>query len=153
MIPLLRRNPDTSGDHLPCHEASRRRNKAMTYLKNFLIAAPVALGLLAAPAAHAEWRGGGHGGGGGHAGGWGGGHGGYHGGYAGYRGGYGYRGYGVPLGGVLLGLGAAAVVGGIIASQPPVVYAPRPGYYAQPAYPGPYYAQPGYMEPAPSYAQ
>ena len=33
----------------------------MINLKTFLIAAPVALGLLAAPAAHAEWRGGGWG--------------------------------------------------------------------------------------------
>ncbi len=29
----------------------------MTHLKTLFIAAPVALGLLAAPAAHAEWRG------------------------------------------------------------------------------------------------
>lgn len=104
----------------------------MTRLKSLIIAAPVALGMLAAPAAHAEWRG----------------HEGYRG---GDRGGYrhdDHRGPGV--GGVLLGLGAAAVIGGVIASQayapPPVVYAPPPGYYAPPpgyyAAPRPYY--PGY---------
>ena len=120
----------------------------MRHAKILLIAAPLAVSLLAAPAANAEWghRGGGwsgHGGGwGGHGGGWGG-----HGGW-GYRGGY--RGPG-PIAGALLGLGAAAVIGGVIASQPyyyapppPVAYAPQPyhpapGYYAPPA---PYYAQP-----------
>jgi hypothetical protein len=104
----------------------------MTHLKTLFIAAPVALGLLAAPAAHAEWRG--------HGGGWG---------HAGYYHGGGGRGYGLPLVGALLG---AAVVGGIIASQPayappPAYYAPPPAYYAPPAYsyyPQPYYAAPGY---------
>ncbi len=94
----------------------------MTNLKTLLIAAPVALGLLAAPAAHAEWRG---------------------------HGGWGHRGYyhgggGGVLAGALLGLGAAAVVGGIIASQPHVVYAPQPGYYAPPAYAPGYYQAPAY---------
>lgn len=98
----------------------------MTQLKTLLIAAPVALGLLAAPAAHAEWRGGWHGG-------------------------HGYRGPGFPLAGALLGLGAAAVVGGIIASQPvyappPAYYYPPQGYYAPPGYYyQPYYAAPGYQ--------
>jgi len=116
----------------------------MGHVKTFLIAAPVALGLLAAPAAHAEWRGG-HDRGGWSHGGWG--HGGWEhreGGW-GYRGGYEHRGYGVPLAGVLLGLGAAAEIGGIVASQQPgpVEYGPPPGYYyPEPAY---YYqAQPGY---------
>jgi len=104
----------------------------MTHLKTLLIAAPIALGLLAAPAAHAEWRGGHGGGGWGHHAGW------------GYRGGYGHRGYGVPLVGALLG---AAVVGGIIASQPPVAYAPPPAYYPPPGYPPAYYAQPYYGAP------
>jgi hypothetical protein len=105
----------------------------MTHLKTLLIAAPLALGLLAAPAAHAEWRGGHGGGGWGHHAGW------------GYRGGY-----GVPLVGALLG---AAVVGGIIASQPPVAYAPPPayypppGYYPSPGYPPAYYPQPYYAAP------
>ena len=103
----------------------------MRRFKSLLIAAPVAAGLLAAPAAHAEWRG----------------HGGYgwHGGYGNYHGGW--RGPGVA--GALLGLGAAAVVGGVIASQayapPPVVYAPPPGYYAPP--PAYYAAPPGYYPP------
>jgi hypothetical protein len=93
----------------------------MRYVKSFLIAAPVALGLLLSPAAHAEWR---HGG-------WG-----YHG---------GHRGYGVPLVAALLGLGVGAA---IVASQPPVVaYAPPPAYYyPPPAYPQPYYA-PYYQAP------
>ena len=86
---------------------------------SLLIAAPVAVGLLTAPAAHAEWRG--HGGWGGH--GW------HHG-----------RGVG-PVGGALLGLGIGALVGGaVVASQPqyyappPVAYAPPPAYYPAPAY-------------------
>jgi len=110
----------------------------MVKMRNLLIAAPVALGLLAAPAvAHAEWRG--HGGGWGHRSeGWGG----------GYRGGYGHHGNGGAIAGALLGLGAAAVIGGIIASQPPpVAYAPQPRYYyPQPAYPTPYYGQSYYEE-------
>jgi hypothetical protein len=109
----------------------------MIRFKAILIAAPIAAGLLAAPAAHAEW----HGHGGWHGGGWHGG--GWHG---------GYRGPGVA--GALLGLGAAAVVGGVIASQayappPPVYYAPPPVYYAAP----PVYAQPpAYYAPPPAYA-
>ena len=123
----------------------------MLHIKTLLIAAPVALGLLGAPAAHADWR---HGGGG-H---WGGGGGGHWGGGGGYRGGGGWghhRGGNGALTGALLGLGAAAVIGGIIASQPryyappPVVYAPRPSYYAptyaQPYYPG-YSQYPGYSD-------
>ena len=120
----------------------------MTRLTSLLIAAPIAVGLLAAPAAHAEWRG--HGGGWGHGGGYGGG---------GYGGGYrhhGGNGGGVAAG--LLGLGAAAIIGGIIATQhpyyapqPQVVYAPQPYGYYQPApvYAAPVYAQP----PAYYYAQ
>ena len=122
----------------------------MTHWKTLLIAAPVALGLLAAPAAHAEWRGGG--GWGHHEGGWGhrdGGWGRHEGGW-GYRGGYEHRSYGVPLAGALLGLGAAAVIGGVIASQqPPVVYAPPPAYYPPPGYypyPQPYYGAPDYAQ-------
>jgi hypothetical protein len=98
-----------------------------------MIAAPIAAGLLAAPAAHAEWRG--------------------HGGYGHYYGGYhgGWRGPGVA--GAILGLGAAAIVGGVIASQayapPPVVYAaPRPYYAPPPAY---YAPPPGYYAPPPAY--
>jgi hypothetical protein len=106
----------------------------MTHLKTLLIAAPAALGLLAAPAANAQWRGheGWHGGG-------------WHDGHHGYNG---------ALTGALLGLGAAAVVGGIIASQPPAYYpptayyAPPPTYYAPPpayyGYPQSYYTQPEY---------
>ena len=106
----------------------------MNSVRTLLIATPAVLGLLAAPAAHAEWRGG-RGGWGDHRGHW------DHGG--------GYRGPG-PLGGLLLGLGAAAVVGGIIASQPayappPVYYAPQPGYYPAPSY----YAPPAYYAPQP----
>jgi hypothetical protein len=112
----------------------------MMRFKALLIAAPVAAGLLAAPAAHAEWHG--HGGGG-HGGAW---HGGdWHGGD--WHGG-GYRGPGPGVAGAILGLGAAAVIGGVIASQayappPPVYYAPPPAYYAQP---------PGYYAPPPAYA-
>jgi hypothetical protein len=129
MLSLCRHSPATQDAQLIGPEANAKE-PAMTHLKTLFIAAPVALGLLAAPAAHAEWRG--HDGG-------------YHG------GGWGHRGYGVPLVGALLG---AAVVGGIIASQPayappPVYYAPPPAYYAPPAYapsyyPQQYYAAPGY---------
>jgi hypothetical protein len=108
----------------------------MKRLNALLIAAPVALGLLAAPAAQAEWRG--HGGGGWDRGGW-------------NRGGWEHREHrGNALAGALLGLGAAAVIGGIIASQPPPAYYPAPGYppgyYPAPAYyPAPsYYPDPGY---------
>ena len=116
----------------------------MMRIKALLIAAPVAAGLLAAPAAHADWHG--HGGGGWHGGGWHGG--GWHGG--GWHGGY--RGPGVA--GAIVGLGAAAVIGGVIASQayappPPVYYAPPPAYYAQP--PGYYAPPPAYYAPPPSY--
>src|ERR1700733_12716771 len=112
----------------------------MLRFKALLIAAPVAAGLLAAPAAHAEWHG--HGGGG-HGGAW---HGGdWHGGA--WHGG-GYRGPGPGVAGAILGLGAAAVIGGVIASQayappPPVYYAPPPAYYAPP---------PVYYAPPPAYA-
>ena len=92
----------------------------MWRIKSLLIAAPIAAGLLAAPAAHADWHRGGGGGG-------------WHGNYGHYHGGgYWNHGGGIGLGGALLGLGAAAVIGGAIASQayvppPPVVYAaPRP---------------------------
>lgn len=98
---------------------------------SLLVAAPVAMGLLAAPA-YADW---------GHRG----------------RGWHGYErhydhGHGGAVTGALLGLGAAAVIGGIIASTqppvyaapPPVAYAPPPAYYPPPAYaapPGYYYGQ------------
>jgi hypothetical protein len=105
----------------------------MFRFKALLIAAPVAAGLLAAPAAHAEWRG--------HGGGW-------HGGYE-----HDHHG-GAGVAGAILGLGAAAVIGGVIASQayaapPPVYYAPPPAYYPPPsAYYAPpqayYAAPPGY---------
>jgi ammonia channel protein AmtB len=114
----------------------------MLRFKALLIAAPVAVGLLAAPAAHAEWRG--HGGGDWH-------------GRGGWHDGYGHdRGRGVGVAGAILGLGAAAVLGGVIGSQayapPPVYYAPPPVYYAQPqAYYAPppvyYSAPPGYYAP------
>ena len=106
-----------------------------------LLAVPVlAAGMLAAPAANADWYRGGH------RGGWGG-HGHYRGGWGGPRyyhrgyGGYGYgRGYGpgAIVGGALLGLGAGAVIAGAIA---PRVYYP-PTYYAPPAYYPPVYAPP-----------
>jgi hypothetical protein len=97
-----------------------------------LIAAPVAAGLLAAPAAQADWR---H-------------HDDRHGGW--HRGGDWHHDNdnSGAVAGAVLGLGAAAILGGIIASQaqqpyyappPPVVYAPPPPYYGQPSYYGPRY--------------
>jgi hypothetical protein len=131
-------NPVTLVDHIGC-----RRDegvKAMMRFKALLIAAPIAAGLLAAPAAHADWHG--HGGGGYHGGGYHGG--GWHGG--GYHGGW----HGPGVAGAVIGLGAAAVIGGVIASQayappPPVYYAPPPAYYAPP--PGYYAPPPGYYPP------
>jgi len=97
----------------------------MRIWSTLLIAAPVAVGLLAAPAANADWR---------DQRGW---HGdrGWHGG--GYRGGY-HHDNGDAAAAAILGLGAAAIIGGVIASQqpryyappPPVVYAPPPPYYS-----------------------
>jgi hypothetical protein len=126
--------PQSRHEGCPFFVVKPGRENSMVHMKTLLIAAPVALGLLASPAAHAEWRA--HGGGG-----W------------GYHGGYGHRGGGA-LAGAILGLGAAAVIGGIIASQPPrVVYAPQPGYYAAPAYPRTYYSAPAYYPPPDYYSE
>ena len=114
----------------------------MARLTALLIAAPVAVGLLAAPAAQAEWRG--------HdddrKGGWDRGHQGHHGHYR-SEGHYRHHGGGHngALTGALLGLGALAVFGGVLAAQP---------YYAQPYYAQPYYAPPPpvvYAPPPPPY--
>lgn len=108
----------------------------MSSLKSLFIAVPVAFSLLAAPAAFAEDHGD-HGRGPARHGDW-----------------HGDRGHGGGNGvaGAILGLGAAAVIGGVIASQayaPPVVYAPPPAYYAPPPVvyappPPPGYYQPNY---------
>ena len=114
----------------------------MARLTALLIAAPVAVGLLAAPAAQAEWRG--------HdddrKGGWDRGHQGHHGHYR-SEGHYRHHGGGHngALTGALLGLGALAVIGGVFAAQPN--YA-QPNY-AQPNYAQPYYAQQYYAPPPP----
>src|SRR5689334_24987441 len=98
----------------------------MRIWSTLLVAAPVAAGLLAAPAAHADWRG-----------------------HHEWRGGGWHQGWqhehhdnGAAIAGAVLGLGAAAILGGVLASQqptyyappPPVAYAPPPGYYAPPGY-------------------
>jgi hypothetical protein len=102
----------------------------MRIWSTLLVAAPVAAGLLTAPAAHADWRG-----------------------HHEWRGGGWHQGWqherhdnGAAIAGAVLGLGAAAIIGGVIASQqptyyappPPVVYAPPPAYYTAPGY---YYSQ------------
>jgi len=104
----------------------------MRPITKLLTAVPLAAGLLAAPAAHADWY------------------------RHGWRGGYGwhpYHGYyhgnpGAVIAGTVLGLGAAAVIAGALAPPPPppvyyappppVAYPPPPAYYAPP--PPPYYA-------------
>jgi len=95
-----------------------------------LVAAVAALGVLTASAAHADRR---------HHEGW----------HEGWREGHGGwherhdHGDGDAIAGAIIGLGAAALIGGIIASQsqysapPPVVYAPPPAYYPPPANPEP----------------
>ncbi len=93
--------------------------------KTLSIAAPVALGLLAAPAAEAHWRG------------------------DGWRGGgYGYGWHhehddGGAVAGALLGLGIGALIGGAIVASQPHYAPPAPAYYAPP--PPAYYA-PGYAQ-------
>jgi hypothetical protein len=78
-------------------------------------------------------------------------HGGNRGDYRGeYRGGGDRDRGGIGVGGVLLGLGLGALVGGaIVQSQQPQYYAPPPQYYAPP--PPVYYAPPppGYYAPPP----
>jgi hypothetical protein len=112
----------------------------MRSIAKLLIAAPVAAGLLGAPAAHADWNR--HGGFG-----W---HGGWRGpGWHGYE----HRGPdpGSIIAGTVLGLGAAAALAGAFApppppvyvAPPPVYYTPPPAYYA-PAYPPPPAYYPGY---------
>ncbi len=101
----------------------------MLRLKALFIAVPIAAGLLVAPAAHADWHG--------------------------HGGGYGYRHYHGPgVAGAILGLGAAAVIGGVIASQayapPRVVYAPPPAYYPPPVV---YAPPPAYYPPPTVYYQ
>jgi hypothetical protein len=97
----------------------------MRIWSTLLIAAPVAVGLLAAPAAQADWHGHGDRYGRGD----------WHG-----RGDWDHHDHdnGGAVAGAVLGLGAAAILGGIIASQaqqpyyappPPVVYAPPPPPY------------------------
>jgi hypothetical protein len=115
----------------------------MSNLRSLFVAVPLAMGLLAAPMAHAEWRGGGPG--------WHGGNPGWHGGPVPPRGGYDHgHGHGSGAAAAILGLGAAAILGGVIASQayqppPPVAYAPPPAYYAPP--PPAYYPPLGYYTP------
>jgi len=92
-----------------------------------LIAAPVAVGLAAAPAAHADWR---------QRGGWGG--------DAGHH----DHGGGDALAGALVGLGIGALIGGAIVASQPHYYAPPPVVYAPPP---PYYPAPAYIAVSPNY--
>jgi len=123
----------------PAQAKPAKKEPTMGPMKSLLIAAPVAAGLLAAPAAHADWR---HRGGG----------------WGGHERHY-DRGHGggiSPAAGALIGLGVGALIGGVIASQtpvyaaPPVAYAPPPAYY--PPAPAYYAPQPTYYAPAPVYA-
>ena len=102
-------------------------------IRTVLLAAPAALALLAAPAAHADWY---QHGGARYAP-----HYGYHGG--GYHGGV----VGPVVAGALVRRGIGAVAAAVLA--PPVVYAPPPVYYAPP--PGYYAPPPVYYAPPPAY--
>src|SRR3954468_17580036 len=122
MISPCCRNPVTTSP-----QVSRTRwktgNRAMRTWSSLLIAAPVALGLLAAPAAHADWRH--HGGGCG---------GGWH--------GFQHRDDGNcdAVDGELIGLGAGCRTGGMLTSThprnapPPPVPTPPPPPYSAPVY-------------------
>jgi hypothetical protein len=111
--------------------AAEAKEAEMRPMTKWLIAAPLAAGLFAAPAAHADWY------------------------RPGWRGGYGWhhphRGNpGAVIAGTILGLGAAAALAGAFAPPPPppvyyappppVVYAPPPVYY--PPRPSVVYAAP-----------
>jgi hypothetical protein len=122
MISPCCRNPDTSDPQVAHTREDEVR--AMRTWSSLLIAAPVALGLLAAPAAHADWH---H-----HGGGWGGG-------WQGHERHH-DRGNGDAVAGALVGLGVGALLGGIIASSQPQYYAPPPVVYAPP----PPYGAPAY---------
>jgi len=80
--------------------------------KTLLIAAPVALGLLAAPAAEAHWRGDG---------------------WHGDRGWHHDHDDGGAVAGAIIGLGVGALIGAMAASQQPH-YAPPPAAYYAPSY-------------------
>src|SRR5689334_16243891 len=124
----------TSRAYLSSAEAKEAEMRPVTKL---LIAAPLAAGLFAAPAAHADWY------------------------RPGWRGGYGWHHHhnhgnpGAIIAGTVLGLGAAAALAGAFAPPPPppvyyappppVVYAPPPVYY--PPRPSVVYAAP----PPPAY--
>jgi hypothetical protein len=125
VISPRRRNPVIAERQVP--HASEDEDRAMRTWTSLMIAAPVALGLLAAPAAHADWR---HHGWEGHD----------RGGWRGYE--HRDRGNGDAVAGALIGLGVGALIGGIIASSQPQYYAPPPVAYAPP----PPYA-PGYAVP------
>jgi hypothetical protein len=106
------------------------KDRSMRMWSTLMVAAPVAAGLLVAPAAHADWQNHHDWHGGGWNQGW---HQSWH---------HEDHDNGAGVAAAVLGLGAAAILGGVLASQqpryyappPPVVYAPPPGYYAAPGY-------------------
>ena len=134
---------------------TKQRGTAMVRIRTLTVAAAVVVGLLAPAVAQADPRD--------HRRGW------ETRGWYGDRGFHHHRGGNGALAGALAGLGVAAVVGGIVASQPqyhpppvvtyapPPAYYPAPGYYAVPVAPAPVYAAPPYPPPrvyyAPMYGQ
>jgi hypothetical protein len=128
MISPSRRNPDISDPQVAHTREDEERD--MRTWSSLLIAAPVAFGLLAAPAAHADWR---H-----HGGGWGGGG-------RGYERHHNGNDHGDAVAGALIGLGVGALIGGMVAASQPQYYAPPPVVYAPPPYSAPaYFAGPRY---------
>src|SRR5450755_1647052 len=103
-----RRIADTSDHHIGV--MSKDKDRAMRIWSSLLIAAPVVVGLLAAPAAHADWH---------HNGDW---HG--HGGGGDWH--HNNNNGGNVAAGVIGGLAVGAIIGGVIASQQQPYYAPPP---------------------------
>jgi hypothetical protein len=115
--------PNCGHERFPLFSSLEKEDRGMRIWSTLLIAAPLAAGLIAAPAAqadshHRDWHGAWH----------------HH-----------DHDNSGALAGAVLGLGAAAILGGVIAAQQPYYYAPPPPVvYAPPPPYAPGYYSPGY---------